>query len=155
MRGLDRYHAGEVADLKSFLQGPWRVVRKMVDRRAGLSGRLDGVAAFEPAGAGLVYRESGLLRLGGYEGRTARVYRYAFAAPGRAEVTFEDGKPFHVLDLTGGAWSAIHRCRDDLYRGAFRATAPDAWEAVWQVTGPRKDHTLTTRYRRNPASLEK
>jgi hypothetical protein len=96
----------------------------------------------------LVYRERGVLRLGDYQGRAARVYRYTFPAPGRAEVVFQDGASFHVLDFTGGAWSAVHRCRDDLYRGAFRALAPDAWDAIWRVTGPRKDHTLTTRYDR-------
>ena len=143
-----------VPDLRAFLEGAWRLSRSLDDRRTGQRGRLDGLAVFTPSGALLIYRERGMVRLGGYQGRAERVYRYGFPAPGRAEVAFEDGAPFHDLDLTGGTWTADHRCREDRYRGVFRALAPDAWEVVWRVAGPRKDQTLTTRYCRNPEGLE-
>ena len=81
-------------------------------------------------------------------------YRFAFPAPGRAEVAFDDGTPFYDLDLTAGTWNADHRCREDRYRGRFRVLAPDVWETVWRIAGPRKDQTLTTRYSRNSETLE-
>ncbi len=146
-RALDDGGLG-ILDLKAFLQGTWRLSRTMEDRRAGQRGRLDGQAVFAPAGAGLVYRERGMLRLGAFTGPAERVYRYGFARPQRAEVAFEDGSLFHSLELSEAGWRVEHRCRNDLYRGLFRLAAPGAWEAVWLVTGPRKDHRLVTRYNR-------
>ncbi len=146
-RALDDGGLG-ILDLKAFLQGVWELTRTREDRRAGQRGRLDGQAVFAPAGAGLVYRERGMLRLGAFTGPAERVYRYGFARPQRAEVAFEDGSLFHSLELSEAGWRVEHRCRNDLYRGLFRLAAPGAWEAVWLVTGPRKDHRLVTRYTR-------
>ncbi len=146
-RALDDGGLG-ILDLKAFLQGTWRLSRTMEDRRAGQRGRFDGQAVFAPQGEGLVYRERGLLRLGTFEDPAERVYRYGFSAPARAEVAFEDGSRFHSLELSEAGWRVEHRCRNDLYRGLFRLASPGAWEAVWLVTGPRKDHRLVTRYTR-------
>ncbi len=151
MLNLDRELDGGglgVLDLMVFLRGVWRLTRILEDRRAGQRGRLDGRAVFAPAGAGLVYREHGVLRLGGFTGPAERVYRYRFPGPGRAEVAFEDGRPFHDLDLSHGRWSVVHRCRDDLYRGSFEVEGRDRWTAVWRVLGPRKDQVLRGRYDR-------
>ncbi len=134
--------------MKAFLRGDWRLTRTLEDRRADQRGRLDGQVVFAPAGAGLVYRERGVLRLGAFTGPTERVYRYGFPAPGRAEVAFEDGHPFHDLDLSHGRWSVAHRCRDDLYRGSFEVAGRDRWTVVWHVSGPRKDQVLCGRYDR-------
>ncbi len=57
-----------IVDLKAFLQGTWELTRTLEDRCAGQRGRLDGPAVFAPAGAGLVYRERGVLRLGAFTG---------------------------------------------------------------------------------------
>jgi hypothetical protein len=73
-----------VPDLRAFLEGAWRLSRTLDDRRTGQRGRLDGLAVFTPSGAQLIYREGGVLRLGGYQGRAERVYHYGFPAPGRA-----------------------------------------------------------------------
>ena len=145
-----------ILDLKAFLQGVWDLTRTLEDRRAGQRGRFDGRAVFAPAGAGLAYRERGVLRLGAFTGPAERVHRYRFPAPGRAparaparaEVAFEDGRPFHDLDLSQGRWSVVHRCRDDLYRGRFEVEGRDRWTAVWRVSGPRKDQVLCGRYDR-------
>ncbi len=137
-----------ILDLKAFLQGVWELTRTLEDRRVGHRGRLDGQAAFAPAGAGLVYRERGVLRLGAFTGPAERVYCYRVPAPGRAEVAFADGHPFHDLDLSHGRWSVVHRCRDDLYRGSFEVEDRDRWTAVWRVSGPRKDQVLRGRYDR-------
>ncbi len=90
-------------------------------------------------GAGLVYRERGVLRLGALTGPAERVTRFGFRAPGCAEVACEDGRPFHDLDHSHGRWSVAHRCRDELYRGGFEIEGRDRWTAVWHVSGPRKD----------------
>jgi hypothetical protein len=137
----DRQEVCGVSDLSAFLEGAWHLSRILDDRRT-------------PCGARLIYRERGVLRIGAYRGRAERDYRYAFPTPGRAEVAFDDGAPFHDLDLTAGTWSADHRCREDRYQGRFRVLAPDVWEAVWRVAGPRKDQTLTTRYSRHSERLE-
>ncbi|NIR58702.1 MAG: hypothetical protein GWO02_03860 [Gammaproteobacteria bacterium] len=135
-------------DLRGFLEGAWRLRRRLEDRRGGRCGRFDGAAVFAPAGGELVYRERGVLRLGRYQGRAGRVYRYRFPAPGRADVAFEDGAAFHALDLGDGRCVVEHRCRDDIYRGRFHVAGPDAWQVVWLVAGPRKDQILTAGYQR-------
>jgi len=148
----DTAERAAVADLRAFLGGAWHLERDLEDRRAATRGRLAGRAVFAPEGAvpgaALRYREAGELAFAGHRGAFYRVYLYRFPRPGRAEVAFDDGRPFHDLDLTRGAWAAVHRCGDDLYEGRFAATGADAWRAVWRVTGPRKDLVLTSRYRR-------
>jgi hypothetical protein len=137
-----------VADLRAYLVGAWRLTRAIEDRRTGQRGRLEGRAVFEAEGDGLVYREEGRLVLGAFETLAHRAYRYAFPVPHLAEVLFEDGRAFHGLDLSAGAWTATHRCGRDLYEGDFRAEGPDAWRARWRVTGPRKDQRLDGLYER-------
>lgn len=137
-----------VADLRGYLVGAWRLTRAVEDRRTGQRGRLEGRAVFEAQGRGLLYREEGRLVLGGFEAPAGRVYRYAFPARQLADVLFEDGRPFHRLDLSAGLWTAVHRCGRDLYEGAFRAEGPEAWRAAWRVTGPRKDQRLDGLYER-------
>ena len=66
-RALDDGGLG-ILDLRAFLQDTWALTRTLEDRRAGQRGRLDGQAVFAPAGAGLVYRERGVLRLGAFTG---------------------------------------------------------------------------------------
>jgi len=150
----DRQGVRGVSDLNAYLEGAWRLSRILDDRRTKQRGRLDGLAVFTPCGPQLIYRERGVLHIGTYRGRAERDYNFAFPTPGRAEVAFDDGAPFHDLDLTAGTWNADHRCREDRYRGRFRVLAPDVWETVWRIAGPRKDQTLTTRYSRNSETLE-
>ena len=135
-------------DLRQFLQGSWRLARVIEDRRGGQTGVLRGQASFAPDGAGLVLTESGRLRLGPHAGAAHRRTLYRFPAPGRAEVCFADGRPFHDLDLTDGTWQAAHRCGADLYRGMFRVLDPHTLLVRWVVAGPRKDAVLTSRFRR-------
>ena len=135
-------------DLKPFFQGPWNLKGSIEDWHAGQRRRLDGAAVFAPERQGLVYRERGVLRLGAFTGPAERVYHYSFPAPGRADVAFGDGRPFHTLDLSYGRWTVAHRCRDDLFRGSFEVEGRDYWTVVWRVSGPCKDHVLSGRYGR-------
>ena len=138
-----------VAELRSFLVGAWRLQRAMKDRRLGQTGTLHGVAEFVADGGGLLYRERGALTIDCHTGMATRAYRYRFPEPHFAEVCFEDGRPFHKIDLSRGMWEAEHRCGNDLYCGSFRVLAPNAWEAAWRIEGPRKDQTLISAYRRS------
>jgi hypothetical protein len=143
----------QVKALKTFLEGEWRLERTLDDRRAGQQGSLSGRAVFAAEGDGLLYREEGRLVIGGpadptYEGPALQSYRYDFPAPGRAAVSFRDGRFFHALDLTGGSWRCTHLCAPDRYDGEFTVSGPHAWRVVWRVSGPRKDLTLDSAYRR-------
>jgi hypothetical protein len=59
-------------------------------------------------------------------------------------VRFDDGRDFHP-------WSpgeeVVHPCAPDTYRGLVTGTA-HAWQVRWEVSGPRKDYTMTTRLTR-------
>jgi hypothetical protein len=83
-----------------------------------------------------------------YEGPALQSYRYAFPEPGRAAVHFRDGRFFHDLDLTAGRWTVTHLCNPDRYDGEFTVLDADRWRIVWRVSGPRKDLTLDSSYRR-------
>jgi Family of unknown function (DUF6314) len=137
-----------VSDLKRFFQGVWRLERRIDDRRAGQQGSLSGEAVFIPDGAGLLYSEDGRMVIGGHDGTATQTYRYTFPDAGRAAVSFRDGRFFHDLDLRTGAWSCTHLCDPDRYDGEFTVLGPDTWRVVWKVTGPRKDLTLDSTYRR-------
>lgn len=138
-----------VTELRSFLVGAWRLQREMRDRRLGQTGTLHGAAEFVADGGGLLYRERGALTINCHTGMATRAYRYRFSESHCAEVCFEDGRPFHKIDLSRGIWEAEHCCGDDFYCGSFRVLAPDAWEAIWRIEGPRKDQTLISVYRRS------
>ena len=141
-----------VADLRAYLVGAWEIRRTLDDRRRAAQGHFEGRATFTPGDENtLAYREEGCLELGGFETLAHQSYLYAFPATHRAhraEVRFADGRPFHPLDLRDGLWSAEHVCAADLYRGRFRALAPDRWSVLWTVTGPRKDQVLESRFTR-------
>jgi hypothetical protein len=109
---------------------------------------LAGTACFTPAPGGLRYTERGTLIFGGYRGDAVQNYTFALITPGVAAVAFEDGRPFHTLDLTAGRADIIHACAPDSYRGRYRVECRESWSLAWIVTGPRKNLSIGTRYRR-------
>ena len=137
-----------IANLRGFLEGAWRVLRTLEDRGTGLHGGFRGRGSFVPEAGDLRYAEDGLLRLAEYEGTATRRYLYRFAQAHRAEVAFEDGRPFHALDLRHGAWAVSHACGKDIYRATFRVLGRDGWIARWHISGPRKNHLVVSHYRR-------
>jgi hypothetical protein len=118
-----------------------------------MRGVMTGEAIFAPDGDGFRYRESGAVHLGSYRGQAHQSYLYRFSVPGVARICFTDGRFFHTLDLTRGAWRAVHHCGADTYEGQFRVVGRDLWEAAWRITGPRKDQRLSTRYSRDAICL--
>ncbi|MFS0698763.1 DUF6314 family protein [Cellulomonas sp. 179-A 4D5 NHS] len=157
-------------DTVAYLLGTWDVERELVDRRAQVVGTFRGTAVFQeltrtaatggpaehgsgvsgdaPGRAVVEHAERGELTWGGVTGPAGRTLHVVPRADGSARVTFADGREFHDLDLRTGRWSALHPCVADAYAGTFTVVSPDEWHVRWDVTGPAKDHTLTTTYRR-------
>lgn len=138
-----------VADLRAFLCGCWRIDRSVLDRRHSISGTFEGRAEFTPDGTGLLYRERGTLCFGAHQGPAEQRYRYEFDdTRARATVRFRGGGLFHELDLSNGHMAVAHACEPDRYEGRFSATCPSEWTSAWTVTGPRKEQTIISVYKR-------
>jgi Family of unknown function (DUF6314) len=110
--------------------------------------RLSGTARFFPLDGALLFEERGVMTLGGYLGEAIRRYVFRFTDAGTALVSFEDGRPFHHLELRNGSACVRHDCEPDLYEGRYRLLGPDQWLLSWRITGPRKQQLITSRYRR-------
>ena len=130
--------------LPEYLLGAWEVDRDLEDARHG-AGRFAGRATFSRDGDGLVWEESGRMRLGGYAGPARRRLRIV-PDGGGWEVRFADGRPFHRLDLSGGGCQMHHPCGEDRYDGELEVLGPDAFALRWRVTGPAKAQRLDARY---------
>ncbi|MCU4655134.1 DUF6314 family protein [Roseibacterium sp. SDUM158016] len=128
----------------SDLEGRWLLGRVIEDRRAGLTGRLEGTATWAPDGVGLVQVEKGLLRYGDAPPMQAE-RRYLWRAAGEGlEVLFEDGRPFHVL--APGRLSDTHLCAPDTYVMSYVFGDGPGFATVCEVRGPRKDMRIESRY---------
>ncbi|MFJ9407889.1 DUF6314 family protein [Streptomyces sp. NPDC101393] len=139
-----------VADAAAYLVGRWSVLRSVHDLRGGGEGSFRGTAEFryEPAGGALLHVEDGELTWGGATHPAGRTLRLRPRPDGTAEVEFADGRPFHVLDLRTGRWTAVHPCAADRYEGVFTVVGADAWHLEWRVGGPEKDQLLRSVHRR-------
>jgi hypothetical protein len=130
-------------------EGRWRLSRRIENARAPGGGLFEGVAVFTRSGGGLVYEESGELRLPDRPGFAAtRRYLWRDDGAGGAEVSFEDGRDFHRVDLSGTVSAAWHDCPPDAYEVSYDFTRWPEWQTVWRVKGPRKDYTMYSQYRR-------
>ena len=134
-----------MVDLVRFLAGRWTVERTL--RWGDETGDFTGTAEFRPDGDGLVWDEEGRLRWQRYDGRARRRLLVVPAGDGW-EVRFDDGRPFHPLDLRTGAASAVHPCGEDRYEGDYRVVGDDELHVRWRVVGPAKDQDIRSRYRR-------
>lgn len=129
-------------DLAAFA-GRWSLIRRIRDLSGGPDGAMEGEATFAPDGAGLIYRETGLLRLAKMEPiRAERSYLWRQGQPGMVEVLFTDGQPFHMFRIDMPR--AEHFCDPDTYRVAYDFNRWPVWRAVWRVTGPKKNYEMTT-----------
>lgn len=129
--------------------GDWRVEREIEDLRGGQDGRFVGHAGFVPAPEGLRYREAGTLTLGGGAAMTAtRDYLWRDGGAGAIEVLFGDGRFFHRFLPEEPDPVAEHACPPDTYRVRYDFRRWPRWQAVWRVSGPRKDYAMVSRFRR-------
>lgn len=134
--------------LKDFA-GRWWIDRWIEDRRAGQVGRFTGQAHLTPDDLGLVYVETGQLTLGDAPPMAAeRRYLWRPDDRGGVVVLFADGRDFHRFDPATPQPAAHHLCTPDDYRVAYDFADWPAWSAVWEVSGPRKDYRMESRYRR-------
>ena len=135
------------------LEGRWAIDRRVRGLRGGRDATFTGTAEIGPdadASGSLAWREEGLLQSAAHTGRATRVLRIVPA--GEAwEVLFEDGRPFHPLDLRTGRCDVVHLCGADHYAGTVRVDGTDALEVRWRVTGPAKEMEIVSAYRRIPA----
>lgn len=111
--------------------------------------RLRGTACFSACAAGLLLEEHGTISVGTYVGEATQRYVFQIEGASVANICFEDGRPFHQLNLATGLARVRHDCPPDRYEGRYRALAPTCWLLSWRVTGPRKHQTLTSRFTRS------
>ena len=64
------------------------------------------------------------------------------------EIRFEDGRLLQKLTLAGARAGDVHHCDPDRYDGSYDFDPWPEWQAVWRVTGPRKDYRMVTQYAR-------
>lgn len=130
-------------DLEHWLRGRWTVDRAINGRPSAFT----GTAEFTVEGEGLRWDERGRLVLDAYDGPASRTLHLAPGA-GAYEVRFDDGRPFHALDLASGRCEAEHLCGEDVYRGEYVVAGDDALVVTWRIEGPAKDELIETRYER-------
>ncbi len=127
--------------------GGWQLTRDINDRRAGQRGSFVGTAEFTPTSVGFDYNEKGTLQMGdGPSFGATRRYIWELG-DGEMRVSFGDGRAFHSFSLTDQP-QADHLCGDDMYRVGYDFSGWPDWTARWDVAGPRKDYTMTSRYTR-------
>ena len=134
---------GQAVRLKDF-EGAWAIDRR-VENAVGPDARFAGVARFVPGEGGLVLTEEGEMTVPGLTPmRATRRYLWREAAEG-IDVFFDDGRYFHHIG-TGSVVEAAHDCAPDVYRVSYDFTGWPRWQAVWQVSGPRKAYRMTSVY---------
>ena len=140
--------ATPVPDLCTFLSGTWRLVRLAFDGTPPRAMRLYGTATFTASDGGLLCEERGTMTAAAYRGEAFRRTFYRIDAASAATAFFEDGRPFHALDLGAGRALVRHDCPPDLYEGRYRVLSPACWLLTWRVTGPRKHQVIASRFSR-------
>lgn len=127
--------------------GTWRLARRITDRTNGQIGHLHGsVQLTQTEQGGLHYQEEGQLQLGGGQIMQAtRAYHWQFEGTA-VVVRFADGKPFHQFVPSGHVAGTDHPCGDDFYTVRYDFRRWPVWQAVWSVTGPRKDYVSVSDY---------
>ena len=126
-----------------WFKGHWTFTREITHANGQID-LVDGSVGFTPRGAGLIYDELGVLRIGSREFRTERRYFWTLRDD-EIIVEFEDGRFFHKFSMS--KTSSHHLCLPDDYWVDYKF-GTETWEAKWRVKGPRKDYTMRTRYTR-------
>ncbi len=134
-------------------KGKWRLSRAIEDKLTGLQGTLEGEATFRPRSDGaLDYEETGALSYGD-QAPVLASRRYIWATDGQGiAVSFEDGRPFHRIELDRLMPEANHHCEPDLYNVSYDLTKwrgkKTEWRSIWRVVGPKKNYRMLSHYRR-------
>ena len=133
--------------LPDWLNGHWAIERVI----NGSEGHFTGDAVFDPdRHGGARWHESGRLVIGGFDGPVSRTLQLDPIADGAGwQVRFDDGRPFHPLDLSSGRCEAEHLCGPDRYQGHFTVLDADRMTIRWRVTGPGRADNIDSEYRRS------
>ena len=124
------------------LLGVWQLQRRLVDRRSGQFGHVNGWLELTLVGSVVHWLELGELE---WAGQTFEVTRelHIVRSGDAWEVRFTDGRRFH--DWRPGA-VVEHPCAADLYRGLVWVDPEhQRLRVLWDVTGPSKDQRILTR----------
>jgi hypothetical protein len=132
-----------VDDPLVFLAGRWSIRRHLLDRSSGTEGIFTGTTTFTPDDGGLRWDEEGTVSWPSFRGPASRSYRIT-AQDTTMVVHFPDGRVLCRLDLRSGRAHDEHWCSPDTYLVDFRIPSYGTIEYSWDVTGPAKDHLLTT-----------
>ncbi|WP_299733173.1 DUF6314 family protein [uncultured Tateyamaria sp.] len=127
--------------LADFL-GRWEIAREIVPA-SGPRASFSGHAEWSAAPGGAEYFETGVLHLDGAPPMTAE-RRYHWAED--LSVRFGDGRDFHQVPPAGG--QASHFCDPDTYLVTYDFSDWPAFTVRYDVSGPRKDYVMISRFRR-------
>ena len=130
---------------QDYFRGGWLLVRIIENVPEGIIGEVWGEAEFSEDGEGLACREQGVMRFGGADHHVERTSLWRFPEPGRVEVLYEDGRPFH--DFLTRDPIALSIEEDARYEIVYDFE-PATWISRWQLLGPGRNYMMTTRYRR-------
>lgn len=130
---------------QDYLRGEWLLVRIIENVPEGIIGEVWGRAEFAEDGHGLTCREQGVLRFAGADYHTERISLWRFPEPGRVEVRYSDGRPFHDFLTRDPIALTIE---DDARYEIIYDFQPGTWISQWQMLGPGQNYMMTTRYRR-------
>lgn len=130
---------------QDYFRGNWLLVRIIENVPRGIIGEVWGEAQFSDDGDGLTCFEQGVMRFQGDDYHTERTSLWRFPEPGRVEVRYEDGRPFHDF-LTRDPISL--RIEEDARYEIVYDFEPGTWISRWQMLGPGRNYMMTTRYRR-------
>lgn len=128
--------------------GDWRFLRRVTDAQGQIAARVAGQVRFGPDAEGLICDESGEMSVPGAPPLRAERRTLWRLEPGRIVVRFADGRPFHSFDPAVTRPEASHGCAPDVYRVVYDFGHWPDWQAIWRVTGPRKNYVMTTDYAR-------
>ena len=124
-------------------EGDWQLVRCITHAR-GETASFEGQACWSPADGGLLYRETGQLRI---EHHPPLEATQSYFWDTQLNVFFGDGRFFHTVPVLGGITN--HWCDPDRYDGQYDFQHWPEFTVNWKVLGPRKDYRMTSIYRRN------
>ena len=123
-------------------EGRWQLERKIVSNDAA-DMLFNGVACWKPDNGKARYREEGELLLAGQRPMFAE-REYVWTSD--LKVFFPDGRFFHTVATDGS--KVEHWCDPDTYIGRYNFSDWPVFSVFWRVTGPKKDYTSHTCYRR-------